>query len=170
MNKDKARIRNWRFQDKPCIWWAGGAAFSLPHYVNRFQRSTSSEHSLIILPSRAIFSLILGSDEDRLKAPEGLYHWRIRQSNPYQRLAKPIFQSFESFSSTPSFWTTRQARHREGCFWARHCSTFIPVSADGWGTLLIWELYALPSSVVCFLDFIFFNLGGEIGILQWGWP
>ena len=51
----------------------------------------------IILPSRTIFSLILGSDEDRLKAPEGLYHWRIRQSNPYQRLAKPIFQLFECF-------------------------------------------------------------------------
>ena len=57
MNKDKARIRNWRFQDKPCIWWAGGAAFSLPHYVNRFQRSTSSEHSLsFCLPGRYFLS------------------------------------------------------------------------------------------------------------------
>ena len=26
-------------QDKPCFWGAGGAAFSLPHHVNRCQRS-----------------------------------------------------------------------------------------------------------------------------------
>ena len=59
-------------QDKSRIWGAGGAALSLPHHVHRFLRSSWSFNNGFAF--RTIFSLILGSNEDGLKAPEGLHH------------------------------------------------------------------------------------------------
>ena len=121
-------------QDKPCIWRAGGAAFSLPHYVYRSQRSSMC-FSNNDFTFRAIFSLLLGSNEDRLKAPEGLHHWRLWPSNPDQRLEWTVLEQFFNwnFYSPSAFWTSREARHSEGGVWAGYRPPLLPLSSHGWG-------------------------------------
>ena len=78
-------------QDESCIWGAGGAALSLPHHVYRCQRFSLSFNDDLAL--RTIFSLLLGSNEDRLKTPEGLHHWRFRPSYSHQRLELQVLEN-----------------------------------------------------------------------------
>ena len=70
---------------------------------------------------RAVFSFVLGTNEDGFEAPEGLHYRHIRQIYPNQRSVHNYVAIItEPFSSSSPFRAARQAGYCAGCVRAGH--------------------------------------------------
>ena len=85
---------------------------------------------------RAVFSFVLGTNEDGFEAPEGLHYRHIRQIYPNQRSVHNYVAIItEPFSSSSPFRAARQAGYCAGCVRAGHRLALLSKSSYGRGKM-----------------------------------